>query len=363
MTDEKEKQSDDVQEFGDELETFEFDDADFEAGSADPSEMTDKLPPSLPAMNAKSKIPILFGVVIGLFLLYKGVNFFITPHKTAATASNLDDAPVLSMPTPKNADDPDLLKQTPGINPQADDASAFLSEANKLSDKESTIQPVALPDPVPAAAAPSVAVITTPTPAAPAVTPVLAEPIPAPTMTTAAPAATMPIPVAATPAPDSILTAAPTTVAIPPEVTTQIQQKLDTQTEENEKRLEAMDRAIYRLSKKMEQVQDSVGQLGSDMGNINQSLTTMTTEVKKISQPTMNAPMGMEQTPEPIKTEMLANPSMAVHAIIPGRAWLRDKNGRTITVTEGDMLDQYGKVLVIDAPNGVVVTSSGTTLR
>ena len=54
---------------------------------------------------------------------------------------------------------------------------------------------------------------------------------------------------------------------------------------------------------------------------------------------------------------------MSVHAIIPGRAWLKSKDGSTITVTEGDSLERYGKVLVIDASNGVVITSSGVTLR
>jgi outer membrane murein-binding lipoprotein Lpp len=63
------------------------------------------------------------------------------------------------------------------------------------------------------------------------------------------------------------------------------------------------------------------------------------------------------------ETESFASPSVVVHAIIPGRAWLKTKDGSTITVTEGDNLEHYGKILVIDAPNGVVITSSGATLR
>lgn len=55
--------------------------------------------------------------------------------------------------------------------------------------------------------------------------------------------------------------------------------------------------------------------------------------------------------------------NMTIHAIIPGRAWLRTQGGKTISITEGDMLGEYGKVLKIDAPTGSVITSSGVTIR
>lgn len=58
-----------------------------------------------------------------------------------------------------------------------------------------------------------------------------------------------------------------------------------------------------------------------------------------------------------------AHPSLVVHAIIPGRAWLKTMDGKTITVAEGDSLKEYGRVLKIDAANGIVVTASGVTLR
>lgn len=57
------------------------------------------------------------------------------------------------------------------------------------------------------------------------------------------------------------------------------------------------------------------------------------------------------------------NPTISVHAIIPGRAWLKTKDGKTLSVTEGDVLNEYGKVLKIDPISGTVSTTSGTTLR
>ena len=350
MTDEQDKQPNEAQEFGDEIEQFEFDDSDFDAEHMDASQGgSDTLPPSLPPAHPRSKLPLIVGVVIGVFIFYKIVSFVMGPHKSASTAKNLDDAPV-TMPTPKNTTQPALsdlsIKPTTSLESHPDEASAFLSEANQLSNAEATPQntmnttPVALPPPAPT---PPPVPVTAPAP-------VVALP-PAPTPVAAPAPMTPPTPVTA-PLPT------PVAPSLPQSDVTQIQQKLDTQTEENEKRLEAMDRAIYRLSKKMEQVQDSMGQIGNDMGNINQSLSVLTKEIKKVGEPEHS-----EHKSEIAKTEAFANPTMTVHAIIPGRAWLRDKNGRTITVTEGDMLDQYGKVLMIDAPNGVVVTSSGTTLR
>jgi intracellular multiplication protein IcmG len=51
--------------------------------------------------------------------------------------------------------------------------------------------------------------------------------------------------------------------------------------------------------------------------------------------------------------------SYFVQAIIPGRAWLEDSQGQTITVANGDEVPGFGQVTNIDPQNGVVLTSSG----
>ncbi len=65
------------------------------------------------------------------------------------------------------------------------------------------------------------------------------------------------------------------------------------------------------------------------------------------------------------KKQSISNSSQeyTVHAIIPGRAWLKNSAGQIITVTEGDKLGDFGSVATIDAANGVVRTSSGITFR
>lgn len=48
-----------------------------------------------------------------------------------------------------------------------------------------------------------------------------------------------------------------------------------------------------------------------------------------------------------------------VQAIIPGRAWLRSDNGETITVAEGDVLKNIGRVTKIDPYDGIVEINTG----
>lgn len=60
---------------------------------------------------------------------------------------------------------------------------------------------------------------------------------------------------------------------------------------------------------------------------------------------------------------LMEQPEYKVHAVIPGRAWLKSVKGQMLTVSEGDTIGNYGKVLVIDAANGIVLTSSGIAFR
>lgn len=49
----------------------------------------------------------------------------------------------------------------------------------------------------------------------------------------------------------------------------------------------------------------------------------------------------------------------SVQAIIPGRAWLRSDNGETVTVAEGDIIKEFGRVTKIDPYDGVVEINTG----
>lgn len=49
-----------------------------------------------------------------------------------------------------------------------------------------------------------------------------------------------------------------------------------------------------------------------------------------------------------------------VQAIIPGRAWLKSDAGDTVTVAEGDILKDYGRIIKIDPYDGIVQIDTGT---
>jgi hypothetical protein len=50
----------------------------------------------------------------------------------------------------------------------------------------------------------------------------------------------------------------------------------------------------------------------------------------------------------------------SVQAIIPGRAWLKADNGETVTVAEGDILKNYGRIMKIDPYDGIVQIDTGS---
>ena len=58
----------------------------------------------------------------------------------------------------------------------------------------------------------------------------------------------------------------------------------------------------------------------------------------------------------------MSEPKMVytVQAIIPGRAWLKSESGDTVTVAEGDVLKDYGRVVKIDPYDGVVNIDTGS---
>lgn len=68
--------------------------------------------------------------------------------------------------------------------------------------------------------------------------------------------------------------------------------------------------------------------------------------------------------PVPPPTQQVRSPDVKiaynVQAIIPGRAWLKSENGETLTVAEGDVIRDVGRVTKIDPYDGVVEISTGT---
>lgn len=99
--------------------------------------------------------------------------------------------------------------------------------------------------------------------------------------------------------------------------------------------------------------------LNRRLGNIEASLNKMAQLLQDQGIATrMPMAVGAAGLP-PART---AEPKMVytVQAIIPGRAWLKSDAGDTVTVAEGDVLKDYGRITKIDPYDGIVEIDTGS---
>ncbi len=122
--------------------------------------------------------------------------------------------------------------------------------------------------------------------------------------------------------------------------------QLNAQISAMDNRLLALSTTTNSLSKDVSTVRGDVGQVRRALGEEGLDLSTVPRRQH----------LGDQCPPS-------QDPEFVLHAVIPGRAWLRSAGGQIITVTEGEVIGSYGKVLVIDASNGIVLTNSGVTFR
>ncbi len=137
-------------------------------------------------------------------------------------------------------------------------------------------------------------------------------------------------------------------------------EKIEAQEKNLNTKIQALEIKLNELLSKLGRLDSAMSVSSRDITDVNLKLEAINQELKMIAAPP--APTVKEEKVESL-SEAYTNPTFTVHAIIPGRAWLKTRDGKTITVTEGDAIDGYGKVMGIDAPSGVVLTSSGVMLR
>lgn len=140
--------------------------------------------------------------------------------------------------------------------------------------------------------------------------------------------------------------------------------------------ISAMDNRILALTNTATSLSKDVGSVRNEVGHVKQALGDEGLYFEA-TPPPVGLPMRggairdenilINTAPKKCRVEdTLINagePEYALHAVIPGRAWLKSNTGQILTVTEGDAIGNYGKVLVIDPANGVVLTNSGISFR
>lgn len=122
------------------------------------------------------------------------------------------------------------------------------------------------------------------------------------------------------------------------------------------------------LNTRMRTLESSLNKITATLGKVNKNVSdienTVTKQEDKTSYRTGPSAFSREQAGGyQVAAPEFRTPRYRVDAVIPGRAWLKAENGSTITVSKGDQVRGYGYVTLIDAEEGLVVTSSGIVFR
>jgi len=160
----------------------------------------------------------------------------------------------------------------------------------------------------------------------------------------------------------------PVQASMDPKVIEKIETQLGSLHEAHQKQIAQLERGLTQTVQNTNNLTKGVQTLQLQIEALSKSVQQLSSQINQISLESQKAPAPRESKPERTRdtktgVRIEGHLSYSVYAIIPGRAWLRAANGNTLTVSEGDQLGEYGKVLKIDPSNGIVVTSSGVTLR
>jgi intracellular multiplication protein IcmG len=129
------------------------------------------------------------------------------------------------------------------------------------------------------------------------------------------------------------------------------------------------------VDKLMSQLQTTYAQKINDYGNqtkalqdqvqtLSNKVANMESQLNQLVQ-LLTRQQGMLNSsaapPQPVQPQIAELPRVAynVQAIIPGRAWLKSDNGETLTVAEGDVIKEVGRVTKIDPYDGLVEINTG----
>jgi hypothetical protein len=342
--DEYEGQEDGEYHFSDDQANYEMEPeaaADKPAAAATATASSPAAPAGAAGAKKSMRRPIVGVVVIAVvgFLLYK----ILSPSPTLQT-SDFNQTTVATKTTTKKVVVPKkekvIVKTTPVEQPAA-----------------------------PAAPMVSTTTVTTPAPA-PNQPMVTTTTMPAPAMAGqpgAAPQQQTPVVVQITPP------ASTTTVTTAPEASAgQVSAEIDKLISLQDQNTKLINQFQAESAQKITEYETQNNEMQGKLQDMNlrlNSLEATITHLTKVLQDTStrSAPVsrmeGQQQVEAPV--QMMARPmpmpkSMyTVQAIIPGRAWLKSDNGETVTVAEGDILRNYGKIIKIDPYDGVVQIDVG----
>lgn len=234
------------------------------------------------------------------------------------------------------------------------------------------VVPVAAVTPAPAAPVPAQAPVVQAAPAAPAnsiqTSPAMQmaqQLAAAQAQGTAAPAPAQPVqnPAAAVmPAVIPVQAPVPTTTT----VTTTADTNVSSLTAESERLIGQLQlqytQQLNSFANQNKMLQDQIQALSARMSTMENQLNqlvqvlTRRTQNSSAASPPPAPPPAVPVVQQSIPIKIAYN----VQAIIPGRAWLKSDSGETLTVAEGDVIKDIGRVTKIDPYDGIVEINTGT---
>lgn len=159
------------------------------------------------------------------------------------------------------------------------------------------------------------------------------------------------------------------TAPVPSEIQA-ILQSLNEEMTTNVNNIKQLEATITTLTVTVEQLNKVVNAMDNRVLGLTETVDALSQDLSNVKKVMVDEDMDLaspgtikftnKKTAQPINA---ASASYTVHAIIPGRAWLKSSSGQIITVTEGDKIGDYGTVAAIDSANGIVRTSSGIILK
>lgn len=163
---------------------------------------------------------------------------------------------------------------------------------------------------------------------------------------------------------------APATVAQPPVVPEQNKNVLERVTTLEQQNTAIMNLLQTQYAQKMADNDAQTNQLRTELQEVNARIANMevafqqlTKILRQMRNPTAggtsNAAASSDAANAPAVKIIQPKMSYTVQAIIPGRAWLKSEAGDTVTVAEGDMLKDFGRVTKIDPYDGIVDIDTG----
>jgi intracellular multiplication protein IcmG len=114
---------------------------------------------------------------------------------------------------------------------------------------------------------------------------------------------------------------------------------------------------IQNLQTQLSDLQNAFSQAQSDNQQLRSTLGALTEQVKSLSEQ-LNKLIA-QGAPKKTGRQLYFH----LRAVVPDRAWIASGSGETRTVTVGDRIQSYGKVVAIYPQQGIVQTSSGRKIE